>query len=448
MNRNATASYAVQRALLLALLTLSVTACGKDDSEAGAKGADGSPNAKQEEPFTKPVTVTLFSNSAGINTDQDLEVLTAPVRNKYPNLTIEQIKGVKIDQLIAAGEVPDLIATTHRGMMDMLDLGLGSDLNEMIRAKQIDLNRFEPEIVKAIRTYGPQGEMYGLPYAMNYGVLVYNKEIFNKFGVPYPKDGMTWSELLDLAKKVTRDDNGVSYVGWDGGISVYTRGDSLAYVDEKREKALLTTERFGNIFKFLRSLYDIPGIVDKDGKYTYGGVNYFIKDRKLAMYPFWIAGLTSRVQQLETDGNNFDWDLAAFPSYDDKPGIGREVEFQSLMVTSGSKNKEAAYRVIETLVSQEAQAEMNNANSLTVLNDLELRKQFGKNVSVYKNKNIEGIFSVKPAPAAPVTVYDAKIESFLSDAVKSMVQGNNDINTVLREANEKANKYIQEVKAQ
>ncbi|CAG7634551.1 ABC transporter substrate-binding protein [Paenibacillus allorhizosphaerae] len=444
--KHSACKFRTTRWLCLAVAMVSITGCAKD-AGAPAQGTDAKTEAPKAETFTtEPVTVTLFSNSAGINTEKDLEVLAAPVRKKYPNIKIEQIKGAKIDELITAGEIPDLIATTHSGMMNMLQLGLGSDLNPMVKAKNMDLNRFETEIVKAIKNYGKNGELYGIPYAMNYGVLVYNKDIFNKFGVPYPKDGMTWNELLEVARKVTRSDNGVQYIGWDGGIEVYTRSHAIPLIDEKQEKPLLASVPLQNVFSYLRNLYNIPGIVDEKGKYSYGGVNYFIKDQKLAMYPFWIAGLTSRVQALADGGNNFDWDLAAFPSAEDRKGVGREVEFQSLMVTPMSKNKEAAYRVMEVITSTEVQTELNRDYSLTVLNNLELRKQFAKGLKVYEGKNMAGIFSVKPAPATPITPYDSKLTSFLSEAVKRMVQEHQDVNTVLREANEKAEKYIQDEK--
>ncbi|NOU90117.1 extracellular solute-binding protein [Paenibacillus sp. LMG 31460] len=45
-------------------------------------------------------------------------------------------------------------------------------------------------------------------------VLYYNKDIFDKFGISYPRNGMTWDEVYDLAKKLNRTEDGISYRGF------------------------------------------------------------------------------------------------------------------------------------------------------------------------------------------------------------------------------------------
>ena len=423
------------------LLGVALSGCGGKEAK---QAEDVAP-----ETFTnEPVTVTLYSHYAAINTDKDLDDLFGrSVRAKYPNITIELVKGVKLQDLIAAGEVPDLIATTHYYMGTILPLGIGSDLNDFVKKYKIDLNRFVPEAIQAVKMYGKNGELYGIPYTLNYGLLIYNKDIFNKFAAPYPTDGMTWNELIELARKLTRVDNGTQYIGLDpGSARTVGRAYSLGTVDEKQEKAVLNSEGFRKVYGILKQIYDMPGYVNKN-KYSYG-IDYFIKDQKLAMFPSWLAAITSRLPQLNEPGKSFDWDIAAHPVFDDRPGIGREIEFQSLMVPPNSKNREAAYRIIQTVVSEEAQRAMNSENTLTILDDPKLRAEFGSKTELYKGKNLAGIFKVKPAPSPIPSEFDEKLYSFLGEATKSMVLEKQDINTVLRIANEKGDKYIQSVKSQ
>lgn len=47
-------------------------------------------------------------------------------------------------------------------------------------------------------------ELYMLPGQNNIQVLFYNKDLFDRFGVAYPRDGMTWGEMLDLSSRITR----------------------------------------------------------------------------------------------------------------------------------------------------------------------------------------------------------------------------------------------------
>ena len=443
------AKKAVARTAVLILAGgLALSGCGG----AEGVGGNGEENATEANVYNnEPVRLTLYSHNAGFVSDADLETLvTRPVQAKYPNITVELIDGksTNLDKMIAAGESPDIIATSNYYLYEVLEKGLGTDLNEMIKSHNLDLGKFEPTAVNEMKKFGKNGEMFGIPYAMNYGVMIYNKDIFDRFGVPYPTDNMTWEQVIDLGRRVTRADQGVQYIGLDpGSPQSLSRAYSLPVVDERQEKAVLNSEPYKMIFNLLKQVYDIPGTVDSQKKYAYG-IDYVLKEQKLAMHPYWLAALTSRLPQLNESGKNFNWDIVSYPSFKDKPGIGREIDFHLAMVPPGSKHKEAAYAVIATMASEEAQRAMNRGTRLTVLNNAELRNEFAMDTKLYEGKNLQGVFKVKPAPLPEATPYDVKLYSFLGEGIKSMINEGKDINTVLREANEKADKHIEEMKKQ
>ncbi|RKN86856.1 ABC transporter substrate-binding protein [Paenibacillus ginsengarvi] len=424
---------------LLAMLALS--ACGKQEAVTNV-----APQSKDDEFAKQKVTLKLFSHSAGINTEQDVnDLILKPIQAKYPNISVELITGKKLEELPAAGEIPDLLFTSNYYMIDPLELGLASDLRDSIKTLGLDLNKFEPQTVKVIQNFGKNGEIYGVPFSMNYGIMAYNKDIFDKFGVEYPKDNMTWNQVIELSKRVTRLDADAQYVGIDPGPALaLSRAYSLPLLDAKQEKAALTTDGFQKVFQQAKQIFDIPGIVDPNKKYSYG-VGFFLKDKKLAMYPYWLSAFASSLSAADQPGKLFNWDMVTYPQYDDRPGIGREVDFHLMMIPSASKNKEAAYRVIEVLASEEAQKTMNKGARMTALKDPNLRKQFASDMKVFEGKNLDGIFKVNPAPLPPASKYDVKIYGFLNDALKSVIVDGTDINTALRTANEKADKLIQEM---
>lgn len=81
---------------------------------------------------------------------------------------------------------------------------------------------------------------------MNIPALFYNKDIFDKFGVAYPKNGMIYEETLDLdlARRVTRSDGGVQYLGfYTGGADRMAMGADAFFVQprNKRGERLLQT---------------------------------------------------------------------------------------------------------------------------------------------------------------------------------------------------------------
>ncbi|MEF3305574.1 ABC transporter substrate-binding protein [Paenibacillus sp. GYB003] len=423
---------------------LGAGACGKQE----APQTSVAPKTKDDAFMQQKVTLKLFSHSAGINTEQDVnDLLLKPIQAKYPNLSIELITGKKLEELPAAGEVPDLIATSNYYMIDPIELGMAGDLREFVKTSNLDMSKFEPQTVKVIQNFGKNGEIYGIPFSMNYGIMAYNKDIFDMFGVEYPKDNMTWNQVIDLAKKVTRQEGGVQYVGIDPGPALaLSRAYSLPLLEANQEKAALTTDGFQKVFRQAKQIFDIPGIVDPNKKYSYG-VGFFLKDKRLAMYPYWLSAFASSLSAADQPGKQFNWDMVTYPSYDDRPGIGREVDFHLFMVPPASKNKEAAFRAIEVLASEDAQKVMNKGARMTALKDPALRKQFASDMKVFEGKNLEGIFKVNPAPLPPASKYDVKIYGFLNDALKSVIVEGTDINTALRTANEKADKLIQEMKA-
>jgi len=425
------------------ILPLTVTGCAGQSKHGNATNASG--GNIEELNITEPVTLKLYSHYAAINTPSDVEALFGAVKKKYPNIDIELVKGVKLEDMVASGDLPDLFAVPHGSMGDLISLGVVSDMNEFVSKYQVDMKRFVPQAIDALKSYGKKGELYGIPYTLNYGVLIYNKDIFDRFGASYPKDNMTWQQIIDLSKKLTRMDNGTQYIGFDpGSEKTIARGYSLGTMDAKGQP-ILDSEGYKKVFNLLEQMYSIPGMV-QNKKYSYG-VDYFIKDQKLAMFPTWLAAITSRLPALKEEGKGFNWDIAGHPIFDDKTSMGRETEFQSFVVPPNGKNMLAAYRVILTMISDEAQTEMNKGNNLTILNNPEMRKHYASNNDIYKGKNLEGVFKLNPAQAPIITEFDGENYKFLRAAAADMILNNKDVNTVLRTAQEKATNYVQDEKA-
>ncbi len=75
-----------------------------------------------------------------------------------------------------------------------------------------NLNDFYPQMAEAMRH---NGKLVGLPTDFSTIVILYNRDLFDRFDVPYPKDGWTWADFLDAARKLTKDTDG------DGRIDMW-----------------------------------------------------------------------------------------------------------------------------------------------------------------------------------------------------------------------------------
>ncbi|MDQ1908974.1 extracellular solute-binding protein [Paenibacillus sp. GD4] len=393
----------------------------------------------------EPITLTLYQHAAMSNDDID-KFIVQPVQKKYPNISFKIVRkgtGQNPEDLVAAGIVPDLIYTTDANTPLWRDLDVPEDLNALIKSNNFDLNRFDPAAIDSIKVYsGGKGAMYALPVAQNIAALLYNKNIFDKFAVPYPKDGMNWDEIIQLARKITRTDNGVRYIGLSGdSISRLGYGLSLPYVNPATNKASINNDNWRKAFTTMKEIIDVPGFLGEDKKITYGS-NEFFKDGNVAMFTQWVPDLIASLDP--SIANNIPWDFVSLPNYAEAIGTGRVITPHTIMLNKQSKYKNEAFEVMSILTSDEVQKEMSKSGKISVVTTGDFQAQYGANVPYLKGKNIAGIFKSKPRKINdPLTEYDVLVRSAIDAAAKELAAGK-DVNTALREAEEKANKAIEE----
>src|SRR5690606_21529535 len=115
----------------------------------------------------------------------------------------------------------------------------------------LDLNRFEPEAIEALMAATQTNDLAGIPYTRHFYALYYNKDIFDKFGVDYPPDGMTWDQAYDLARKLTRMEDGIQYRGLNlVPVERPASQLSLPYVDMNTKKTVINSDSWKRVMEF------------------------------------------------------------------------------------------------------------------------------------------------------------------------------------------------------
>jgi multiple sugar transport system substrate-binding protein len=394
---------------------------------------------------TDPVTLKFYVNVTRLSDLEFQNLYVEPLKKKYPYITLQKLEG-KLEELVAAGETPDLIMSDNDWHMPLKQLDLPADLTDLVKQAKLDLSQFQPEAVQAVRNLSP-GKLEGIPFDLNTGALFYNKDIFDKFGVPYPKNDMLWSDILELSKRLTRVDNGTQYIGWDPRfpdhlVSPY----SQEFVDPKTNKALVDIPLYRKVLDLFQQVYAQPGYVS--GKtYTYGPDGFTTK-HILAMQADWVGKLVSDILAQEDAGNVMNWDMATEPRFEDAVGKGRHALADILVITKPSKYKEQAMQVIQMITSREQQIEMTKNGRLTILTDKSIMSQFGANFPSLKGKNIEAIYKYPPSKTPIPNIADKEVQTIIRNMRKEMAINKKDINTVLREGQEQADKKIAEMMAQ
>jgi multiple sugar transport system substrate-binding protein len=115
---------------------------------------------------------------------------------------------VKIPAMYAASNAPDILWTSM-GEVDAtwVTRGLFAPLDEFIDgANSLDHSDWDPLIWE----YGVyDDQVFLLNTIANLPALAYNKDAFDAVGLEYPDDTWTWDDVLEAAKKVTADVNGL-----------------------------------------------------------------------------------------------------------------------------------------------------------------------------------------------------------------------------------------------
>ncbi|CAG7625246.1 ABC transporter substrate-binding protein [Paenibacillus allorhizosphaerae] len=425
-------------AAVLLTASLALQGCSQGNSASNPKGNPAAGEAQKIN--TEPVNLTVW---ASMSEEVFQKLVVQPVKMKYPHISLTMVgTDKKIPDLIASDNVPDIITDSIASIPKYEELKLAEDLTPFVKAFNLDLGRISPVVLDTVRKASSDGKLSGLPISGNVVMMYYNKDTFDRFGVPYPKDGMTWDETYELAKKMTKTDGGVQYRGFHfQDVFQFTANQlSLPIVDSKTNKAAVNNDKWRKLFENYARFFTIPGN-EVDDK-TYGGhQNQFLKDKTIAMYV--TSSIFSKLPDALKDGLNFD--MVTLPSFSEAPGITTQVDGGIRIVSSTSKHKDQAFLALSAMLSDEAQVWTARNGNTAVLNDPKILEEFGKDIEILKDRNRLGFVRNKPAPPSPsITKYDASAYSIVRSQFKKMVLTHADVNTILRETEELINKAIAE----
>lgn len=405
----------------------------------------GCSGGKVEEPVKSqppkeldPVTIR-FHQLGTYFTDQDFQdLIVNPVKKKYPHITVVMDQGYEdLPVLLTKGEAAslDFLVTYNGKLPDYKDIGVFEDITPLANKHKFDLNKFDPGALDAIKVYSDKKELYALPYAVNINALYYNKDIFNTFGVAYPKDGMTWEEAIDVAKKVTRVEAGTQYRGIEVDDVVRLMFPlSLQVVETKTDKVLVNSEPYKRVLETGLQMHSITG-----NEYKAGTVfDWFLKDRTLAM--FGTVNLISRLK----DVPDLNWDVAQYPSFKERPNTFGMYDLHLVIPMQMSKNKDDQMRVMEVLFSDEVQTFMvGQTGRVATLKDPKYNQLFGSGIPALKEKSISSIFKSKYAPAPEFSIYYTKAMTEFRKEYVDVITNKKDVNTGLRDSEESIKKAIE-----
>lgn len=429
--------------ILVAFLLMLISACANKETQEPAGSNEQSAPANQLANPIIPDSAELTIIYPG-NTEEVFNSRFGDnIRKKFPGYTLDYVT-------IDAKDFPDYVATkptidimfySWSGVVGtLLPLKLESDISDLIKKYNYDLKQFAPGTISPMQSLA-DGGMYGLPWIGEVFTFMYNKDIFDKFGQNYPADNMTWDEVYELARTMTRTDGDVNYHGLTLMFDHLIARNQLSapFFDARTDKEMITDVAFKSAFDNLVRFYKIPG---NELDSWYAARDLFRKDQVTAMH------LDVQVQLPLVAEAMSNWDIARFPMHPDHPDIGPAIFPQYAIITSLSKSRDAAFQVIDFITSEEEQSyrAAQFAFMPSRSNVENIMKNFGATIPGIETKNVKALVTKSNAPFQGTLYYDFGLGE-MGKAYQEYM-GGNDLNTVLREAAERAKQKIEEAKAQ
>ena len=363
-------------ALFLAFALIGTTACSGPGTQ-GASSGQPSGGSQQSEQATGDKVLKFWT----INKDKATVAVMEKAAKNFQDKTGVKVEMVftendpyktKLKTVMGSGEAPDIFHSWGGGWLEqfvkedqVLDItDMVTDFKDELPAASWELDTFD-------------GKVYAVPYALSGTALFYNKEMFDKYGLTFPK---TWSEMENVAK--TLKSNGVipfalgNKSKWPGCLAfIYLSmrlGGGEVYVNAlaRNGKSTFEDPSYIEAGKMIQKMVD-------DGWYPEGanGINYDTGGSRMLFYTEkcgMILQTTGFVANCKNENREF-YDkklgIGAYPTIEGGKGKADEVLCGN-NAYSVSKNSKYAKEAVEFLkyftTDPEINAEMANDAGILV----------------------------------------------------------------------------------
>ena len=299
----------------------------------------------------------------GFGGDAELSAITnaiARFNTKYPNVTVElEMDAIstgwgdyvtKVLGQFNAGAAADVYGTAIETFQAFSSRGLWMPLDDFVKANT-GFSDFAPSLFEQ-GSY--KGAINYIPIGWNNIMINYNRDLFDKAGVGYPKDGKwTWDKFREVAKKLTiKDASGtVSQFGYEVPnqnffIQPWFFSNGTGILKDDWSGSNMLDPKVAESLQFLYDLIHVDGVSPIPGSGAPMDSQFMAGQVAMISRGHWI------VQSAKT--NKLNMDVAIPPSkVSDRTVIG----FGAYAVNKTTANPDLAKALILELTSEETQKE-------------------------------------------------------------------------------------------
>lgn len=263
----------------------------------------------------------------------------------------------KILSQAAAGTPPDVILQGGRDFGLFVTKGVVQSLDGLIARDHYDLSDFFP-ICLQLTTW--KKHVYGLPDDLNLLGLYYNKDLFNRAGIPHPPftwdaPGWSWQIFAQTARKLTSQ-TGIPSFGADFGGTAPTNIATVLwayggdFLSADWTRCLLDQPPAIAAIQYLSDLMLRDRAIPNPAVPNQQSAPSFLNGR-IAMH---VAGAFFSNPASQTI-KSFSWDAAALPSGSAGAfSVAGGTQGSSWSITAATKHREGAWRLTQWMASPQS----------------------------------------------------------------------------------------------
>ena len=138
-----------------------------------------------------------------------------------PNVVIEvQVTNwseywTKLEAAAESNTMPDIFWMHTNQILYYADFGMLADVTDLYADVDPQYYQNHYSEISIDNARGSDGRMYGVPKDKDNIVLVYNKEMFDAAGVPYPDENWTWDDLTAASDKIHKATGKWGYMAYN-----------------------------------------------------------------------------------------------------------------------------------------------------------------------------------------------------------------------------------------
>lgn len=307
-------------------------------------------NLYRKNHFPKKTTIQF----ASWGSESELKILK-PLLDKFekdnPDIEIDflhipQNYFQKIHLLFASNTSPDVIFINNQYLPVYANSGVLEDLTP--HSAELNMQKFYDKSVQALSR---NNKIYAVPRDVSNLVIFYNKNLFDKYNVPYPNKNWTFDDFLKTSQKLTHRPEvfGISFEEEPLFFLPYLTSEGGGFAPGKFENA--KSQSGLNFYAGLRKKYHVAPLKQESASATMAQM--FLQGR-LAMH------LSGRwlVPKYREEAK-FDWDVVEFPK--GKAGSVVPLDASGWAVSKFSNHKKEALLLIKYLSSKESSIEFTKS---------------------------------------------------------------------------------------